>query len=34
MHVSTEAHGNRAQTDNHNSLADAARPAEREAPVA
>ena len=24
MHVSTEAHGNRAQTDNHNSLADAA----------
>ena len=28
MHVSTEAHGNRAQTDNHNSLADAADPAE------
>ena len=28
MHVSTEARGNRAQTDNHNSLADAADPAE------
>ncbi len=28
MHVSIEAHGNRAQTDNHNSLADAADPAE------